>query len=255
MHAEDSTEHPRCGSVIVAMDKLLRFSDYDVFAYLASGFAALAGWDLLFATGYVIGAQWSVSSGTLTIVAAYVIGQIIASPAAWLIERQLVRRALGHPASVLMRTEPLSGWRKWASHFALAEYYRPLDPAVAESLREFMTTNGITSSEGLFWQAFSIAKSSTSAAARMDAFLRLYGFCRNIAFVAFATGLGLAGKLVLYLRSIGWDANADIMAMHSGVLLLVAAGMLHRYLKFHRLFSLEVLVTFANSLTEERVRP
>lgn len=237
------------------MDKLLRFSDYDVFAYLASGFAALAGWDLLFATGYVIGAQWSVSSGTITIVAAYVIGQIIASPAAWLIERQLVRRALGHPTAMLMRTEPLSGWRKWASHIALAEYYRPLETAVADSLRAFMTTKGISSGEGVFWQAFPIAKSSPMATARMDAFLRLYGFCRNIAFVAFATGLGLATKLTLHWRSTGWDGDADVMAMYSGVSLLVAVGMLHRYLKFHRLFSVEVLVTFANSLDKEPTRP
>jgi hypothetical protein len=237
------------------MDKLLRFSDYDVFAYLASGFAALAGWDLLFSTGYVIGAQWSASSGTLTIVAAYVIGQIIASPAAWIIERQFVRRALGHPTAVLMRREPLSGWRKWASHFVLAEYYRPLETTVAESLLTFMTTKGISSSEGLFWKAFSVAKSSPSATARMDAFLRLYGFCRNIAFVAFATGLGLATKLASHWHSTGWDGDADVMARFSGVSLLVAVGMLHRYLKFHRLFSVEVLVTFANSLNEEPARP
>jgi len=236
------------------MDKLLRFSDYDVFAYLASGFAALTGWDLLFATGYVIGAQWSVSTGILTIVAAYVIGQIIASPAAWLIERQLVRRALGHPASVLMRTEPLSGWRKWASNIALSEYYRPLETTIADSLRAFMTTKGISSSEGLFWQAFPVAKLSPMATIRMDAFLRLYGFCRNMAFVAFTTGLGLAAKLALHWRSTGWDDHADVMAMYSSVSLLVAVGMLYRYLKFHRLFNVEVLVTFANSLDKEPTR-
>lgn len=237
------------------MDKLLRFSDYDVFAYLASGFAALAGWDLLFSSQYVIGAQWSVSSGAITIVAAYVVGQIIASPAAWLIERQLVRRALGHPTAVLMSTEPLSGWRQRVSQFALAEYYRPLDASVVEPLRAFMTTKGISSSEGLFWRAFSVAKSSTSATARMDAFLRLYGFCRNIAFVAFATGIGLATKLALHWRNTGWDDDAHVMAVYSSMALLVAVGMLHRYLKFHRLFSVEALVTFANSLSEEPVRP
>ena len=237
------------------MNKVLRFADYDVFAYLASGFTALAGWDLLFATEYVIGAQWSVSSGTITLVAAYVIGQIIASPAAWLIERQLVRRALGHPTSVLIRTEPLSGWRKWASHFTLAEYYRPLETSVGERLRELMTAKGISSSEGLFWQAFSVAKSSTSAAVRMDTFLRLYGFCRNMAFVTFATGIGLAAKLALHWRNTGWDDDAEVMAVYFGTCILVAIGMLHRYLKFHRLFSVEVLVTFANSVNKEPPRP
>jgi len=237
------------------MDKLLRFSDYDVFAYLASGLAVLAGWDLLFSTGHVIGAQWSASSGTITIVAAYVIGQIIASPAAWLIERQLVGRALGNPTAVLMRTEPLSEWRKWASHLVLAGYYGPLEASLAERLRAFMTNKGISSSEGLFWQAYSAAKSSPSTMARMDAFLRLYGFCRNMAFVALGTGIGLAIKLALLWRSTGWDDETAVLAVYSCASLFVAGGMLHRYLKFYRLFSVEVLVTFANSLNEEPARP
>jgi len=236
------------------MDKLLRFSDYDIFTYLASGFAAFAGWDLLFSTRYVIGAQWSVSSGTIAIVAAYVIGQILASPAAWLIERQLVRRALGRPAEVLMRTEPLRRWRKWAARFTLTEYYTPLEASLAERLRTFMTSKGISSSEGLFWLAFSVAKSSPAATARMDAFLRLYGFCRNMAFVALITGIGLFTKLILHWRTIGWDDAAEVMAAYSVASLLVAFGMLLRYLKFYRLFSVEVLVTFANSLEQEPTR-
>lgn len=236
------------------MDKLLRFSDYDIFAYLASGFASLAGWDLLFSTRYVIGAQWSASSGLIAIVAAYVIGQILASPAAWLIERQLVRRALGRPAEVLIRPEPLRKWRKWASRFMLTEYYAPLEASIAERLRTFMTLKGIDSSEGLFWHAFSVAKQSPVATARMDAFLRLYGFCRNMTFVALITGIGLFTKLVLHWRTIGWDDAAKVIASYSAISLLVAFGMLLRYLKFHRLFSVEVLVTFASSLEQEPAR-
>ena len=237
------------------MDNLLRFSDYDVFAYLASGFTALAGWDLLFSTRYVIGAQWSVSSGAITIVAAYVIGQIFASPAAWLIERQFVRRFLGRPSDLLIRTEALRGWRKLASLFALAEYYRPLDDSLAKRLRTFMTAKGISSGEGLFWQAFSVAKASPAATARMDAFLRLYGFCRNIAFVAFLTGIGLVTKLALHWRSTGWDNAAEVLAVYFAASLLVTTGMLLRYLKFYRLFSMEVLVTLANSLKQEPEHP
>lgn len=237
------------------MDKLLRFSDYDIFAYLASGFTALAGWDLLFSTRHVIGAQWSVSTGAIAIVAAYVIGQILASPAAWLIEHQFARRFLGRPSDLLIRTEALRGWRKSASHFALAEYYRPLADPLSERLRSFMAIEGISSSEGLFWQAFSMAKASPVAMARMDSFLRLYGFCRNIAFVAFLTGIGLLTNLALHWRSNGWDNAAEVLAVHFGVSLLVATGMLHRYLKFYRLFSVEVLVTLANSLKQEPEQP
>ena len=87
--------------------------------------------------------------------------------------------------------------------------------------------------------------------ARMDAFLKLYGFCRNMAFVALITGTGLFTKLILHWRTFGWDDAAEVMAAYSGASLLVAFGMLHRYLKFHRLFSVEILVTFASSLEQE----
>jgi hypothetical protein len=233
------------------MDKLLRFSDYDIFAYLASGFTALAGWDLVFSTRYVIGAQWSVSTGAITIVTAYVIGQILASPAAWLIERQLVRRSLGRPTELLTRTESLRGWRKLASHSVLAEYYRPLDDSLTSHLRTFMTTEGISSGEGLFWRAFSLAKRSPESMARLDTFLRLYGFCRNIAFVAILIGMGLITKLILHWQSAGWNKATDLLAVYFGISLFVAIGMLHRYLKFYRLFGVEVLVTLFNSLKQE----
>lgn len=54
------------------MDKLLRFSDYDVFAYVASGFAAIVAWDLVFATHFVVGAKWSVNTHAAANVAFWV---------------------------------------------------------------------------------------------------------------------------------------------------------------------------------------
>jgi hypothetical protein len=94
------------------LDKLLRFSDYDVFGYVASGLAALAFWDLAFGTSYVVGAQWTVASGALTIGGAYMLGQILASPSSWLIERRFVRKVLGSPSVILMDDVRL-GWRRF----------------------------------------------------------------------------------------------------------------------------------------------
>jgi len=45
------------------MDKVLRFSDYDVFAYIVSGLAIMLIWDLMFGTHWIISAQWTVSEG------------------------------------------------------------------------------------------------------------------------------------------------------------------------------------------------
>src|SRR5690242_17417686 len=93
------------------MDKLLRFSDYDIFAYLTSGFATFVIWDLISNSHLVLGATWTVSDGVLIIMAAYVVGQIIASPAAFVFERGLVRGALGKPADVLTQPKPSKGLR------------------------------------------------------------------------------------------------------------------------------------------------
>ncbi len=73
-------------------------------------------------------------------------------------------------------------------------------------------------------------------------------------FVTLITGIALFTKLVLHWRTIGWDDAAKVIASYSAISLLVSFGMLLRYLKFHRLFSVEVLVTFASSLEQEPAR-
>ena len=88
----------------------------------------------------------------------------------------------------------------------------------------------------------------------MDSFLRLYGFYRNVAFVTFLTGIGLTLKLAWHWQSNGWNSDTESMAAHLCLATFTAFGMIHRYLKFHRLFSVEVLTTFANSLNEEPIR-
>jgi hypothetical protein len=231
------------------LDKLLRFSDYDVFGYVASGLAAFAFWDLAFGTSYVVGAQWNVASGALTIGGAYVLGQILASPSSWLIERRLVRKVLGSPSVILMDDLRL-GWRRFLKAVILTDYYTPLDAGLRTRVRERAATarpGETLRGEALFWCAFAVAKKDENAYTRMDSFLKLCGFCRNMAFVALC-GFGLLTTLAL----LEWHGSGDLSLINRRlqwalVAFLLGLGMLHRYLKFHRLYSIEVFVAYADS--------
>lgn len=228
------------------MDRLLRFSDYDVFAYIASGAAALALTDLIFATQFILGVEWSVSQGLLTIVATYVLGHIIATPSAWLIERVLVRKLLKSPSENLMGTQPSAGWRRFLARTLLGDFYTPFDIGTRSRLQTIMAANNVAPGEPLFWLAFPEAKTDPIAYGRMVSFLNLYGFSRNMAFVL------IAGGLACIIASALGMPNGDAQLQWGPISMLAGFGMFHRYLKFYRLYAVEVLTTFA---AIERRRP
>jgi|SRR3954470_14075446 len=226
---------------------MLRFSDYDIFAYVVSGIAAILAVDVVVGTHFMMGATWTVSQGIVLVIAAYVVGQILAAPSSWIIERRLVRRVLGRPTDALLRIGPLRGWRAKLSRSILADYYNPLDRATGNLLRALMKRERLLSGEELFWRAFPAIKCNEIAYSRVEAFLKLYGFCRNMAFVALLSVVALAGSATVVairdgpaasLPPIGWALAS----------LLVGVGMLLRYLKFRRLYVVEVLTTFADLL-------
>lgn len=226
--------------------EVLKFSDYDLFAYVATGLAALAGWDAAFGTHLVVTADWSVSTGTGTLALAYVIGQILASPSAFLLEKQFVRRVVGMPSTVLFRPDDAPQPSR-LKRILFGEYLSPLDAGLQRRILGRAASEGKpnTPGEPLFWAAFPCARKDQVAYARMETYLKLYGFCRNMAFV----GLVMTGILVG-----GWawckaTGRTDMMAEHplhwAAAAAVVCLGMLTRYLKFLRLFSVEVFVAYS----------
>lgn len=231
------------------MDRLIRFSDYDVFAYIASGLVALALLDLALFTEFIVGAEWTVAQGFLTIFGSYVLGQLLATPAAWFLESGFVRKVLGRPSDVLMGARPAQGGRGFLAKTILGNYYTPLDSSVQARLSSIMTTQGITSAESLFWLAFPEAKFEPVTYSRMSAFLNLYGFARNISFVLI---LGGGALLVAGALNDPPYGNSDQRMALGAAALIAALGMIHRYLKFLRLYAVEVLTTF-DALERRRV--
>lgn len=228
------------------MDKLGGLSDFDVFAYLATGLAAMAAWDEVFGTTWVIGANWNVAQAVITIPIGYVLGHIIAGPAGYLIERKLVPRLFGEPKRILFG-ESHRGIHGWLQRNVLMEYYTPLDPGMRQRIitRAEHEHKPVKEAESLYWTAYAVAKRDEQTYRRMEIFIRLYSFCRNIAFTAAMAMTGfLAAALWLWWRQ-GWSEMVGAKLWLALFAAMVALGMLIRYLKFFRLYTVEVFVAYS----------
>lgn len=223
------------------MDLFKRLSDYDVFAYLPQGFMALAAVDYLFGSQFILNAGWDVPKGFLTIFAAYVVGHLIASPSARIIERWLVGCLMKEPAIHLLSDQhaPL------ILRIIFAEYYTPFENILRKKILEKLGVEDQESIRGetLFWMAYPSAKRDEHAKDRMSTFLNLYGFCRNVCFVSALT------SFVIFMQ-LGWEKwiNAipvsDEKTVVAIVLVVTSFMMFQRYLKFYRHYSIEVFTTF-----------
>lgn len=221
------------------MDKL-PFSVYDFFGYLASGFVLLVA----LAASFTRSTRWQSTPhaivATLLIVAAYATGQVVANAAGYVIETRFVAGFLGQPTSNLLTSAAPPRWR--ARMFP--GYYRPL-PAQQRVACFAKSQLDATAGEGLFYRCHAAVKERDAVATRLSTFLNLYGFCRNMAMALFIAGVCLiVGSCIGRARTgsvvpPGWCAAAS---------LLLAIGLLYRYLKFFRQYSVEVFVSYAESV-------
>jgi hypothetical protein len=218
------------------VDKL-PFSVYDFFGYLAAGFLLLAGLVAAFAGSDLLQDNPSVIIALLLVVVAYVTGHVIANAAGFLIETKLVAERLGRPTVHLLG----AGDKRFAT--LLPGYYRPLPASTRQRVLERAEAEaGITEpDESLFFHCHALVKKQPVALERLNTFLNLYGFCRNVCtallIVAPALVLGiLLGTAETGQIGPGWWAAAASVA---------AVGMFYRYLKFFRQYGVELFTTYA----------
>lgn len=224
------------------MDGLARFSDYDIFGYLSCGLVALGVWDASLHTHLVLGTEWTITHGAAVVIAAYVIGHGIAASATLVLDRLIVRSIFGTPANILMKNHahktgskrPFFNWRKWL----LSGFLEPLSPKVQERVRERAKLTN-PSGEDVFWRAWPIIKRDPVPYARVDSFLRLYGFCRNFSFVM------LCAAILFFIYPPTIDQTPIDRVEASVGAFAISLVMFHRYLKFFRAYSAEVLSTYA----------
>ncbi len=215
------------------------FSAYDFFGYLAAGFVLLAGLDHAGGT-HVLVSNVSVLAGFLLLILAYTVGHVIAQLSSALLERLLARRVLGPTTALLFATRRLRPW-----HRLFPGYTTTLPPETQRRVLERAKAKGLTSpGEGLFFHCLAIVRRDTAALGRLNTFLALYGFARNLSVTLFLCALLVyVGPRVTPTLSSGSAA---------AVVLLLAVTLVYRYLKFYRLYAVEVYTNYAEPDTSSR---
>jgi len=234
------------------VDKFFRFSDYDLFGYLASGIISLGLCDIVVGTKFVLKDSWSISSAVAVILASYIVGHIISGLAALLIDRGLVRPLFGTPANLLMRSEKRN--YSWLQRALLGEFLKPLHPSLRSRV---LRRAGINTAEGeprdageeVFWRAWPIIKREPIPYGRADSFLKLYGFCRSISLISSVAAVIFAVKASTGCYS--FQISTQQYCLWAIGAAIVSFVMFRRYLRFFRAYSLEVFSTFAETPCDE----
>ncbi len=210
----------------------LPFSVYDFFAYLSSGILLILSTDYAVQSGRLLGSNLKLLDGSFLTIIAYIVGQIAAGPSAWLLERNVIGKWLGRPNTNLFRRT--GGYKQRL----FPGYYTPLPESTQKRIRERAKSHGVHDpGEALFLHAFGKMKQHEGTLARLNSFLSLYGFCRNMSF---------ALLIVSLLFSFSWLVQQDVgLLKWASVAILGSAGMFYRYLKFLRQYSYELFVSYA----------
>jgi hypothetical protein len=239
------------------MDKL-KLSDFDLFAYLSSGLAALFTADLLFGTSYVLGLKGFDADALLLLFAAYVAGHVVALPSYIVMEQLLLGAVLLRPSTLLM---PHAGTRmrrplRVLRALRLTEYGDPLDPSIQRRIRERFAAEGRGEPEGAarYWaiypSIYAPRDAHQPASGRIELFGKLFNFARNLATVSLVFTLAtvakrLAGHANAPVAGLGWGAQAGIGAALTFALIL-------RFLKFYHMQAAEMFIVYSQGDPDAR---
>lgn len=219
------------------MDKI-PFSVYDLFGYLTSGFLVMAAIDYAFHGGWLLRPDIELVYGVLWVVVAYITGHILANVSGYLLESKIVRRVLRSPEETLFSDNR----PKWSRIFPGFYTSLPLETRT-RVLQKAEGKAGIRQpGRGLYYHCFAIVKRNEACMTRLNTFLNLYGFCRNVC-------LSLVVVTILLLIGRAFDSQNSSVLSRGGLCPLISfaasIGMFYRYLKFFRHYTVEVFVTYA----------
>jgi hypothetical protein len=221
------------------------FNIYDFFAYLASGFIVLAAIDFAFDLGWLFIKEIGIPLIVFGVVAAYVVGHVNASLAGYFIETLIVRKLLHLPEIILFEDYPLQGWATRTRRFVFSGFYRPLTEETRSRvlLKAEKILGSPVKGRALFFHCHPIVKQNEVANKRLEIFLNLYGFCRNVSMACV-----LAIPILLVGAFDEWRVYSKVTPARLWWAVAAAAcaiGMFFRYLKFFRLYTHEVYVNYA----------
>lgn len=221
-------------------------TDYEFYAFVASGMFLIAAVDYCYTGGVLVGrTEWTLVQGIFWTVVAYVVGQICAAPSSAIVEFLLARVWLRSPTAVALGI----GKRRWREHvvawlFANREY-APLSQAVQNRIKKAAAAKlnvSIASldAETVFQIAFPAARGQEDSAKRLDSFINSYGFCRNICFVA------IVATPMLGLKYNSDRTNLDMILFLTAI--AFAIGMFGRFIKYYAAYGRQVLYAYSHTV-------
>ena len=214
-------------------------TDFDFWAFLTSGAVILAAADKVFGLGWLARENWTFVQVGLAAALAYVVGHIVAEIASRLLEGWLVQRVLGAPSKLLLAEDAPRPWGYWL----FSSYFTPISADLRARIeRRAALSEPPIEATALYTNAYILARRDALAASRLSTFQNQYSMCRNVcvASLAAAPALAFAALHAGQPANLWWALAA----------LVVAAVMLVRFLKYYRLYSMEVLNAYAGGAGE-----
>ena len=215
------------------------FYPYDFFGYITSGLLIVIGMDLTLGFPHVLGQDLKVVESVLLIIAVYVTGQIIATPAKALLEDILVGKILGRPSENLFREK-----KRCLGAICFPGYYQPLPDKKFKSILEKAEAEGMKEKgEDLFLHVrySPVVLQDQKLMEKLNSFLNKYGFNRNLSFSSFVVGISLLIKMQFFT---GYDTE---LMKYSVTALVASILLLYRYLKFFRQYSYEMFNVYGGA--------
>lgn len=218
------------------------FTDYDFYAYITAGVIVIASFDYaLFGSVLVSRTEWTVVQGVFWTMLSYLVGHITAGLSSFLFEQTLTKKVFRSPILIILGLKsPRWFERLFSSLFA--HEYSPFPSFSSDGVIEKLTGKlncdraNLPDAETLFQTAFSVARYEASSELRLNQFMNLYGFCRNVAFAFVLASILLTWKLNFH------PAPADGWLIAAAV--IMAIGMYGRFLKFYSAYTRETFRAF-----------
>jgi hypothetical protein len=217
----------------------LPFDPYDFFGYLASGLLILVGMDIVLGFPSILGRDLKVVDSAILVIAVYVTGQIIASPAKALLEDGLVGKVLGRPNVNLFREK-----KPRIRGLLFPGFYLPLPEKTGKKVLDKAENEGVKGpGEDLFLHVRYSPPilQDQRLMEKLNSFINKYGFSRNLSFSALLVGIGCLIKMF-----VSFGSNNDLRK-YGITVLITAIFLFYRYLKFFRQYSYEMFNTYAGA--------
>jgi hypothetical protein len=213
-------------------------TDFDFYAYVMSGLALLIALDYAYpGSDLILKWDWTVPQGIALAAAGYVVGQVTALLSGWLLEHRLLRK-MKSPSGIMLGFDEAGKLERLLRALTGTRYFERLSEPLVKSVkcnaaRAYRCRPGELDRETIFQYGFAVARCSEDTCRRMDRDRRDYEFGRNMALVAFISGVALIGRYALL---------HDNAAISWSVLALATSGaMFVRYVRYYTSYHSQIV--------------